>query len=278
MIASTVTCRRTGGIFWAAAALSIVLAGCGGQSEKGQILARVNSAEISVHQFNFALQQSPGKTADATERDALIDKMIDRQLAIQGALDKGLDRRAEVMMRVEEAKRDILAVAYADEIASGGQSPTEDAAARYYAEHPGLFAERKVYRLREIALPSDSPSLAEAKARVERKENLTDLATWLKQQKSSFNDQLVLRPAEQLPIEAVDQLRRLKRGEALAIRFPRALFIYEVQSTEAAPLAWKDVAPTIMAHLKKQQDLALFREELKRMRSAAKISRSALIS
>ena len=261
----------------AAAALALALTGCGrAQIEDSQVIARVNSDDISVHQLNFAIGQASGKVRSTVEREALREKIIDRQLALQQALERKLDRRPEVMLRLEEARRDILAAAYAEELSRGMQVPSENASARYYAEHPGLFANRKIYRLREIAIPADSPALAEAQARLERKERMAEVLVWLQQQPGRYSDQLALRPAEQLPIEIVDRLSRIKSGESIAFRLPRALLIYELQSAEPVPMSWAAAAPIIKAHLIKQQDAAALEDELKRLRSGAKIIRTRL--
>jgi len=256
--------------------LAVSLAGCGkGRVEDSQVVARVNADDISVHQLNFAIAQAPKKIASTGERDVLLEKMIDRQLAVQQSLAQGLDRRPEVMVRLEEARRDILAAAYADEVSARTEAPVEDAAAKYYAAHPGLFAKRKIYRLREVSIPVESTVAAEVLARLERKQRITDIIAWLRQQPGRFTDQLALRPAEQLPIEVVDRLSRMNSGDTVAFRLPRALLIYEVLSAEAAPLNWMAAAPIIRAHLAKQKGSAALGEELKQLRATAKITRMA---
>lgn len=255
---------------------AIVLSGCDkGRLDESQIIARVNADEISVHQLRFAMQRAPRPAATKTEQDALVEKMIDRQIAVQQSQAQGLDRRPDVMMRLEEARRDILAAAYADEVSGKVEKPGEDAGARYFAEHPGMFANRKIYRLREISVPEGEPAMAEAQARIERRERLVDLGAWLRQQPGRFSDQLALRPAEQLPIEVVDRLSKLKPGETIAFRLPRALVIYEVQSAEAAPLTWQAAAPIIKEHLARTQGATALSEELKRLRAAAQVSRKS---
>lgn len=261
--------------------VATVLSGCSKETAApGQVVARVNADDISVHQLNFALAQMPRKTISNGERETLVEKMIDRQLLQQQARSKKLDRRPEVMARLEESRLDILAAAYAEELSDRSQAPGEDAAAAYFSEHPALFAQRRIYRLREISIPEnskpDAPGIAQVEARLARKENLTELIAWLRQQPGVFFDQLAIRPAEELPLEAADRLLGLKRGDTLALRLPGALVIYEVQSFEAAPLNWNTAAPSIRTFLKNRQTSAAVKEELLRLRSAAKISKNPL--
>ena len=261
--------------------VAAALTGCSKETAApSQVVARVNADEISVHQLNFALGQMPRKTISSGEREALVEKMIDRQLLQQQALSQKLDRRPEVMARLEESRLDILAAAYAEELSGRTQAPGEDAAARYFSEHPALFAERRIYRLREISIPEDSkpdaPTIAQVEARLGRKENLAELIAWLRSQPGVFYDQQAIRPAEELPLEAADRLLGLKRGDTLALRLPGALVIYEVQSFEAAPLTWKTAGPSLKTFLKNRQASAAVKEELIRLRSAAKISKNPL--
>jgi len=256
--------------------LVLMLGGCGKSGhEESQVLARVNGDEISVHQANFAKSQSPTKVLGESDLNALIEKMIDRQLAVQQALALKLDRQPEVMTRLEEARLDILAAAYADHINAMSPPPGDQDAAAFYAEHPGLFAERKLYRLREISIPTDSPTLPEAQARLERKEDIEVVLAWLRQQTGSFTDQQALRPAEQLPVEVAEMLNRVKPGETISFRLPRALVIYHMQAAESAPLSLKSAEPLIKDYLKKQHESAQFKKELQRLRNTADIVRPA---
>jgi len=267
---------RVGSIAILSTLLALSLAGCGKPGrEESQVLARVNGDEISVHQVNFARSQSPTKVLGKSDLNALIEKMIDRQLAVQQALALKLDRQPGVMMRLEEARLDILAAAFADHITAMSPPPGDQDAATFYAEHPGLFAERKLYRLREISIPADSPTLPEAQARMERKEDLEGVLAWLRQQTGSFTDQQALRPAEQLPVEVAEMLNRVKPGETIAFRLPRALIIYQMQSAESAPLGLKSAEPIIKDFLNKQRESAQFKKELQRLRNTAAITRPA---
>ena len=243
--------------------------------DKGQVLARVNGDEISVHQLTAALAQGSARPQSVADQTAMLDKMIDRQLAVQQALALKLDRRSDVMMRLEESRRDILASAYAVEVSAGARGPTEDEVARYYRDHPVLFAERKIFRLREISLSNEAPAFAETLQRLEQKQDLPELLAWLKQQPGSFTDQAVLRPAEQLPVEAADRLYQVKPGEVISFRLPRSLLIYQMQAAENASMAWTTAEPVIREHLKRQQDAERLRVALAKLRSEAKIERQA---
>jgi len=179
------------------------------------------------------------------------------------------------MLRLEEARRDILAAAFADEVAAKSLPPDDQAVQAYFFDHPGLFANRKVYHVREITFPSSSPLLKDMLSRLERKEPPTGLIDWIQGQGGGFTDQLAIRSAEQLPVEIVDRFAALKPGDIISFRMPQTLVIYQYLSAEAAPISRDTAVPVIKAHLKNQKETALFKEELARLKETAKIEHSA---
>ena len=215
------------------------------------------------------------KVLGETDRSALIEKLIDRQLMVQQALALKLNRQPEIMMSLEEARLQVLAAAYAQYVAQ--QNPQtrniDQTLAEYYSDHPELFAQRKIYKLREIAIPVDSPSLQGAQERLQRKEKLETVIEWLKQQPGRFSDQFSVRPADHLPVEVADKLLAVKPGETIAFKLPRALTIYQVQAVEPAPLDWNAAKPMIEKYFKAQREKALNQTELNRLRTGAQIIR-----
>ena len=117
----------------------------------GQLAAKVNGTEISVHQL---------RNTGAPANQAL-EKVIERELLVQQAIRTGLDRDVQVAETIDNARRQILAQAYIDRVAAGGAVSREEVHA-FYAENPALFAERRVYRLRETRLlPAERIPLAQ---------------------------------------------------------------------------------------------------------------------
>ena len=260
---------------WALLSLALLTACSRPGIQDGQVLARVNGDEITVHQFNFALTQAPVRPQSATGRSALLDQLIDRQLSVQQALEKKLDRRPDVMMKLEEARHDILAAAYVAELSAASPGPTDVDAANYYRDHPALFSQRKLYRLREISLASDAPALPEMEKRLDEKQAFQEVLAWLRKQPGSFSDQTMILPAERLPTEVADRLLQVKPGEVAAFRLPRGLVAYQIQSAEAAPMAWTTAAPQIRDYLKKQHDAETQSKVLAELRAKARIERKA---
>ena len=96
------------------------LAACGNKESTkpaSQIAAKVNSGEISVHQVNYVLSRTPAAAkpeAAPKLRREILDRLIDQELAVEQAIEKKLDRAPDVLMTIENARREILARAYVE--------------------------------------------------------------------------------------------------------------------------------------------------------------------
>lgn len=255
--------------------MALALAGCQSANEPGQVVARVNGREIAVHQFNLAVKRAGSAAASQEVRRELARKVVDRELAMQQALSLKLDREPEVMFQLEEARREVLARAYAERVAAEraamGRARERDAAARYYDEHPELFARRKIYRLREIALSPGLERTPEALAVLAAGRPVAELLAWLRSEKVDFASQFVIRAAEQLPIEAVPKLAAAAQGQSVVFESPRGIVVYQVLQTQEAPLAWEKAAPMVMDYLLRREGKEAMDAEMSRLRNRARI-------
>ncbi|TCJ17928.1 peptidyl-prolyl cis-trans isomerase, EpsD family [Parasulfuritortus cantonensis] len=263
------------GMLLAACLAAALLSGCGDKKDgktASQVLAKVNGDEISVHQLNHVLARQP-KLANAPEavRKQVLDKLIDRQLAYQQAMKDELDRTPEVMMAIEEAKYDIIAGAYLRKLSAGQAAPSREEAEKYFNDHPDLFAKRKIYRLRELALPNGLPQAADVKTAVAQGQSLDAIAASLKAQNVPFQARIAVQAAEQLPIDALARLGAAGNGQMVMYEGPQTLSLYQVLESQARPVDLTAALPKINEYLAAQQAAKAASAEMKRLRETAKI-------
>ena len=263
--------------------LALGLAACGSKdTEKpaSQIAAKVNSGEISVHQVNYILSRAgAGAGAGASTPDMvpkirreILDRLIDQELAVEQALGKKLDRSPDILMAIENARREILARAYVEQITAEVAKPTVDEAKRYYAEHPQLFAERRIYNIQEIVVPTAAGVAAELKEMLDTGKTMEGIANWLKGKDIKFGAGSATRSAEQIPLELLPKIHPLKVGEGLIIQSPQSVTVMRLAAAQSVPISEAAALPRIQQFLGNQRAAEAAKQELKTLKAKSKIT------
>jgi len=257
------------------AAAVVLLSACGGKGEdkSSQTAAKVNKEEITVHQINFVLEHQPGLTADQTESASrqVLERLIDQELAVQKAQDLKLDRDPRVVQQVEAAKREILARAYVDHVGEAAAKPTADDVAKYYVAHPALFRDRRLYNLQELTIEAKPEQIDALRVRLQTIKNASDFADYLKAQNFHFTGNQAVRSAEQLPLNSLDVISKMKDGEAVPSLTPNGLQVLFLVSSRAQSVDEANAKPVIESFLLNQHKSDLAQKNLKALRDAAKI-------
>ena len=257
-----------------AVAVLVTLSGCGKkEAGAGQIAAKVNKSEISVHQINYVLQRQPNlkpEQAPAASK-RILEGLIDQELAIQAADDQKLDRSPQVVMAIEAAKREIIARAYLEKLGGAAAKPNEDEITRFFNEKPALFSQRKIYSLREVNVdaPGNSSKDLIAKARGLRAE---DLISTLKASNVRHATRQVNQPAENLPLDLLDKLVSTPEGGTVVTTNPRGFSIIYVLAAKPAPVTEQQAHNAIEAFITNDRKRKLIGQGMKALRDTAKIS------
>ena len=272
---SSLTLRRGANLLGVAAAVAI-LAACGGGDKKSatQVAAKVNKEEISVHQINFVLQRQPGlkpEQAQAASKQVL-ETLIDQELAIQQAVENKLDRDPNVVMAIESAKREIVARAYADKLATTVSKPTDEEVAQYYKSKPALFEQRRVYVLQEFNIEANGEAAKIVGPIAQAAKSGDDLAKQLTAANVKFNTRQISQPAENLPLTLVDRIGALSEGQSLTLPTPSGVNVVFVNSAKSQPVAFEQAKPAVEQFLLNERKRKTMTDEIKRLRGAAAIS------
>lgn len=267
---------RSGVPVVAALMMATALVGCGESAAKkavSQVAAKVNGEEITVSQLGAALSSAPpvpGKTPEEIKREVL-DSLVVQKLAAQQAVAKKLDRTPGVMQAIEFSKNTILARAYMDPLVTGLAKPTAEEVHKYYVEHPELFAERRVYELRELEVPTQ-PGMAETMRNlVKEKNNMEGVQSALKAKNITASIKAGVQPAEQLPMELLGRLSKLKDGQMLVIEMNKTVDVLQVVASKSVPADEKSASVFIENYLGNRQTKDTVEREIKSLKTAAKI-------
>jgi EpsD family peptidyl-prolyl cis-trans isomerase len=256
------------------AAASLLVA-CGGEKKKGatQVAAKVNKEEISVHQINFVLQRTPNlrpeQAPEASKR--ILEGLIDQELAVQQATEQKLDRDPNVVMAVEAAKRDILARAYTDKIAASVAKPTDAEVADYYAKHPGLFSQRRIYTLQEFGVEADEAQKAALQTKLQGVTSAAQAAAALTAANAKFASREVTQSPENLPLGVVDKLAALNVGQFLVNPAPKGFGLVFVNAVKPAPVTQEQAKQAIENFLINDRKRVAVQDNMKHLRQEAKV-------
>jgi EpsD family peptidyl-prolyl cis-trans isomerase len=234
-----------------------------------QLAAKVNGTEISVHQVRVGSAGSvPGSAQQALE------KVIDRELLVQKALAAKLDRDPQVVQAIENARRQLLAQAYIERsvsVASAAAGSTRDEVRAFYAENPALFAERRIYRLRELTVSAPAEMIDVLRAEAAKARDLDEVGAWLRARNAKYSVDAVQQPAEQLPLSFLPRLSSMKPGEIAVFATPLGASVIQLVHAEEAPLTEPQAAPLIEQFLAGRRRLETAAAEVKRLREVATI-------
>jgi EpsD family peptidyl-prolyl cis-trans isomerase len=256
------------------ASSALLLGGCGDKKDRAsQTAAKVNRDEITVHQINFVLQQQRGlkpDQADAASRQ-ILERLIDQQLAVQKAEDLKLDRDPRVVQQLEAAKREVLARAYLEKVGEGAAKPTPEEIHKYYEDKPALFKDRRIYNLQEIAIEAKPEQVAELREKLEGAKNINEFVDYLKANDYKFAGNQAVRAAEQLPLQSLDAIARMKDGQAMVNPVPGGVQVIVLAGSRSQPVSEEQAKPAIEQFLLNERKRKLVEDDIKSLRAAAKI-------
>ncbi|MEY2893815.1 MAG: hypothetical protein RJA98_3723 [Pseudomonadota bacterium] len=259
-----------------AACSAVLLAACSGKSGASSaslVAVKVNSDEVSIPQVNAQLsrmQGVPASQADAA-RKQVVDGLIDQRLLVQQAIEMKLDRDPEVLGNLEGAKAQVLAQSYLQKTVAPKAKPDAAAIAKYYGEHPELFAQRRVYKLQEVATDLPKARLPELEKVVAGAKSLSDVVNWLRQQDAKVSTNAAVRGAEMLPLAALPRISAMKDGEMGVIAAGNQLTVLQIAASQSQPMNEAQAKPYIDQFLSAIKRDELVKAELVRLRGAAKI-------
>jgi len=259
----------------AALALTAALAGCGEKKDKPvlQTAAKVNKEEITVSQINFLRMQQralPASQAASANR-AILERLIDQELALQKATDQKLDRTPLVVQQIEAARREIISRAYLEKVGEGAPKPSDAEVEAYYQAHPALFSERRIYSLQEVNVEASPEQVEALKKTLQGSKTFGDFVTYLKANNFRFATAEAVRAAEQLPLAGVDAFGKMKDGQAIFNARPNGAQVINLAASRSEPVTLERARPAIVQFLLNERKRRLIADDMSALRTAAKI-------
>ena len=254
--------------------VAALVAGCDRKDEATQVVARVNSDEITVHQINHFLARRQNLTPEVADqaKHEILEKLVDQNLAKQKAIESKLDRSPGVMQTIEAAKSEILARAYLEHLASALPMPDAWETRQYYSEHPELFANRRLFELEEFVFAAKDDVAAGLHEPLSRARSMQEVGAWLRSRGIDFVASYGVRAAEQIPLDILPEIQAMKAGEMRLFKAAGGRHrVVRVVASKAAPINEATATPRIQQFLLNRRSSELIGSEMKKIREQAKI-------
>jgi len=261
--------------------LTLLLAGCGAAkqaagtatgSNTSQVVARVNGNELTISQLNLALSDNNVTSLDTASTRQVLDDLINEELIVEQALTAKLDRDADVLLRIEQAKRLILAEAYEDRNVYPQAAISETEIHKYYDENPAFFKERRVYRL--TAFSTEKATLPDAVSSQLGTVHTADAVRELLNRNGiDFKVEELSEGADAMAIDLVPRLALAKVGDVVPTTHGsgKLAALLLVEDIKSSPLPYEQASSTIENFLTSERNTAALSAYLARLRKGARI-------
>lgn len=235
------------------------------------VVAKVNTDEITLGRLKAAIKRA-ALVDPAPLRampDVAMDTLIRQSLAAEQARKLKLDKTPEVRMSVDEAAREILANAYFEHLAAQAEKPNSEEIHAYYVAHPELFRDRRLYSLKEIALPGDAQSAINEI--LSRARGMDEIAHQLRRRGIEFQVTSSIRAPETLPLDMLPRLSGARLGDVVSYHGDGVAYVAQVIGILNAPVGEDAAHERITKFLEHVRAKELLAQEDKRLRSDARI-------
>jgi EpsD family peptidyl-prolyl cis-trans isomerase len=255
--------------------LAALLGGCGSHGSSPaaatQVVARVNGREVTVSQLNLALTDTRAAELNAASTKRVLDELIEQELLVQAADSAKLDRDPLVVLRVDAARRQILARAYEERQVSASAPIEEAALHQFYDANPGLFKARRIYHIVEFATDQQQlppPLLAE----LGRARTVQAQRELLGRYNVGFHTQEFARGPESMPIDLVPHLADASAGDVVITHSDGApIKLLSLTAMDSSPISFEQASPAIGRFLQAQRNEQAIKTHLAQLQAAAKI-------
>ncbi len=263
---------------WPVLALLASLAGLGGcgNGDPGtatQAVARVGKQEVTELQVNQLLERQKDLKPDQVEpaRRKVVASLVDQQILVVKAQALKLDREQPVVQAIEAAKREIIARAYLQRVASAVSKPTAKAVETYYQEQPALFRERRIYSLQNFDVVATPAQRTALEAELKTLQSPGDLEAYVKAHQLKVRSERTTVAAENIPLSLLAPISKMNVGQGLVLPTADGIRIVLVAGREDAPIDEARARPMIEAYLASEQRRQALEKEMALLRGSTPV-------
>jgi peptidyl-prolyl cis-trans isomerase C len=266
--------------------LLFMVGGCGAKSEDpAQALAIVNGKTITLSEFELRWSQLPEYVrknyAGPEGRKKLLNELIDREMLLQEAKKRGIDRDRNLLERVERFKEHTMLEALRREAVDSQVTVTPEELKEYYETHRDSFLASEEFRVSHI-LVKTAGEAADLKKRNTQGEDFSSLARKASldaSTKSNGGDLGLIKKGQTVP-EFEQAVLKLKPGEVsepVATQFGYHL-IKLIERRPGPPLSFEEAKAQVREYILIEKKRTRLDELIASLRANAKAKNQLRVS
>ncbi len=121
-----------------------------------QVLARIGDKEITTTYFDRQVGSLPESvqklTTNGAGKKAILEALVNRELLYAAALDKKVDKTADMQKKLEDLKKEMIVNSYLQNTIMDKIKVDDKEVADFYAANPGEFRNREEVRISQIVV------------------------------------------------------------------------------------------------------------------------------
>ena len=251
----------------------IAMSGCGmigggSKAPKGQVVATVNGEEITITELNREL--AGASSANPAERKAMeqaaLNAIITRKVVAQAAKEQKLDKTPLFAQQEQQAKEAMLVGAMQRQIASTVVAPTRPEAEKFVADHPNMFAQRRVMVVDQIVVGKFRPELMKE---FEPMTTLEQIEAVLERENIEFQRNTTVLDTLNAPENLTETLMKLPAGEIFVFPRGNAIFVNQIRDSRVMPFTGDRAINYALAGLKTLRTQEAVGKQIETMRKGA---------
>jgi len=209
---------------------TLMLTGCGGdepaqqaakpeeQKLAGQVVARINGEEVSIHELSAERRRVsfPSGTAEEEATRQLLGAVVERKLFTQKAVEAGLDRQPGVLLDLRRAREQVLAQAYLQQQMAARAPVSRQEVEAFVAGNPHMFAQMEKLSFDKIVVPGTAVT-DELMGKLNDADTLADVEKVLASAGVAYNRGKGESATAELPADIVTQIKAVKPGKVFML-------------------------------------------------------------
>lgn len=257
----------------ASVAFAAVLAASSACSKQagGQSVAVVNGEEVSVPELNAELALA-GLSGAADQQAAVsetLERVIHRKLLAQAAINRGVDRTPEYLIRQRRMNEELLVGLFSERLSGSVNAPTAAEINRFIAANPSMFQNRSTLFLEQIQL--ETASTASVLQDLKDDRSLQSVAATLVKRGIPFERRSNRLSSAVVPPPLLRQIDQLQPGEPFIVPAGGRVVVSVVARREPAAVSMEQSRRDAAEILRKQKLADAISNQVEALRGSAKI-------